>query len=106
MRRRRVTLEIKYAWLSGSAVPAGDRHPFRLAFHSVERLARHGCVKLDAAPVVYAPDDRGKSVEGPDDDEHVVARRRHVARVESSALGRKVRDDDRARTAEAKCRAG
>src|SRR4051812_46050237 len=97
MRRRRVTLEI-ITLGSGSAVPAGYRHPLRLALHPIERLGRKHIVKANAALVVAAPDDGGETVEGADHNQYVIAGRGHVAGVEAGAFRRQVGNDDRPRT--------
>src|SRR5438270_7047861 len=70
-----------------SAVPARDRHPLGFDLHPFERFGGEGLVEVDAAMVIAAPDHGCKAVKGSDDNQHIVARRRHVARVESSALG-------------------
>src|SRR5437588_5767550 len=42
-------VQIKYAWLGNSAVPAGDGHPFGFALHPAERFIGDRVVELDAA---------------------------------------------------------
>ena len=94
MRRRNVTLQIKYARRSDLPVPAGDRHPFGFAFHAVANLAGESVVETDSAAVVAAPNNRCQAFERPNDNEHVIARSRHIAGIQASAFGGEVRDDD------------
>src|SRR5438270_7456136 len=99
MRRSPVTRTVKML-CQASAVPAGDRHPFCFALHPVESLAGQRLVEAHAAMIVAAPDDLRQAVERPNDDEHVVTRRRHVAGIKSRSISGQVGHDNRARAAE------
>src|SRR5581483_10710159 len=105
MERARVTRGWREFPNEGSAVPAGDRLPIRFAFHPIAQIRRNGIFELDAAFLGRSPDDRRHRVEWPYDHENVFAWRGEITRRKLGAFRRQIRDDDRARAAEAEGRA-
>lgn len=88
MERARVTRGCRGFRNGGLAIPAGDRLPVRFALDPIPQTFRNRIFELDAAFFGGPPNDGRHSIERTDDDEKVLARRRKIARIELSALGR------------------